>query len=149
MSSVRHPNITQFLGICFFPGTKLPILVMERLERNLDDLIENTPSLPLPLKCSLLEDVASGLLYLHKKQPPIIHRDLTARNVLLTSSLQAKITDLGNSRIASSNWLASKKLTKIPGTLVYMPPEAERSYGPPLDIFSFGQLGLYTVIQVT
>ena len=29
MSSLHHPNITQFLGVCFFPGTQLPLLVME------------------------------------------------------------------------------------------------------------------------
>ena len=29
MSSLRHPNITQFLGLCYLPGTQLPLLVME------------------------------------------------------------------------------------------------------------------------
>ena len=32
MSSLRHPNITLFLGLCFLPNTRLPLLVMERLE---------------------------------------------------------------------------------------------------------------------
>ena len=39
----------------------------------------------------------------------------------------------------------------IPGTLVYMPPEALGStqrYGPPLDMFSFGHLALFAAIQV-
>ncbi len=85
MSSLRHPNITQFLGICFLPETWLPLLVMERLEISLDSLLEQNPNIPLSLKCSILEDVASGLLYLHMMQPLIVHRDLTARNVLLTS----------------------------------------------------------------
>ena len=31
MSTLRHPNIVQFLGVCFFPGSRLPALVMERL----------------------------------------------------------------------------------------------------------------------
>ena len=99
MSSLRHPNITQFLGLCFLPGTRLPLLVMERLETNLDNLLEHMPNLPLSLKRSVLEDVASGLLYLHNRPSPVIHRDLTSKNVLLTSSLVAKITDMGNSRI--------------------------------------------------
>ena len=146
MSSLRHPNITQFLGICFLPRTRLPLLVMERLDRSLDDLLEHSPDLPLSLKCSVLEDVASGLLYLHMLKPPIVHRDLTARNVLLTASLVAKITDLGNSRIINSKM--TRGLTKIPGTPVYMPPEAHGSYGPPLDVFSYGHLALYTMIQV-
>ena len=153
MSNLRHPNITQFLGLCFLPGTQLPLLVMERLETSLDDILEHMPNLPLSIKCSVLEDVASGLLYLHDRPSPVIHRDLTAKNVLLTSSLVAKITDMGNSRIIDMRpGQMARTLTNLPGTLVYMPPEAldDRSrYGPSLDIFSFGHLSLFTIIQVT
>jgi serine/threonine protein kinase len=152
MSAICHPNIIQFLGICFLPGTPLPVLVMERLETSLDDLLENMPDLPLSLKRSILEEVASGLLYLHKRPSPVIHRDLTARNVLLTSSLVAKISDLGSSRIVDmSPGQMARTLSSMPGTLVYMPPEAlddRHHYGPALDIFSFGHLALFTIIQV-
>ncbi len=152
MSSLRHPNITQFLGLCFLPGIELPVLVMERLESSLDDLLEHMPNLPLSLKRSVLEDVAHGLLYLHNMQPSIIHRDLTSKNVLLTSSLVAKITDMGNSRIVNMRpGQMARTLTNFPGTLVYMAPEAvddRHRYGPSLDIFSFGHLALYTLTQV-
>ena len=97
MASLRHPNITQFLGICYLPDTRLPLLVMEQLDMSLDDLLEYVPNLPLTLKVLFLEDVSRGLDYLHKRDPPIVHRDLTAKNILLTSSLSAKITDMGNS----------------------------------------------------
>jgi serine/threonine protein kinase len=150
MSSLHHPNITQFLGICYLPETRLPLLVMERLETSLDDLLEHMPNLPLSLKRSVLEDVASGLLYLHDRPSPVIHRDLTAKNVLLTSSLVAKITDMGNSCIIDPGQMA-RTLSKLPGTLVYMPPEAmddRHRYGPAMDIFSFGHLALFTLIQV-
>ena len=46
----------------------------------------------------------------------------------------------------------AQTLSQIPGTLVYMPPEAlddKHHYGPSLDIFSFGHLALFTLIQVT
>ena len=99
MSSLHHPNITQFLGLCFLPGTQLPLLVMELLATSLHDHLEDEPNLPLSRKWSVLADIASGLLYLHERPSPVIHRDLTAKNVLLTSSLVAKITDMGNSRI--------------------------------------------------
>lgn len=152
MSSLHHPNITQFLGLCFLPETQLPLLVMEQLETNLDDLLEYMPNLPLSLKRSILEDIARGLLYLHDRNPPVIHRDLTSKNVLLTSSLVAKITDMGNSHIVSMKpGQLSKTLTKFPGTLVYMPPEVQdetHRYGSSMDIFSFGHLALYTIIQV-
>ena len=98
----------------------------------------------------MLEDVSRGLLYLHNHTPQIIHRDLTAKNVLLTSFLVAKVTDFGNSRIVNlqPDQLA-RTLSRLPGTLVYMPPEALSSssrYGPSLDVFSFGHLALFTLV---
>lgn len=154
MSSIRHPNIAQFLGICFLPDSQLPVLLMEKLNENLDNLLETVPNIGLPLKLSILEDVAKGLLYLHNHKPPIIHRDLTARNVLLTEFFVAKVTDFGNSRMVNlePDQLA-RTLSRFPGTLVYMPPEAtdiadSSHYGPSLDIFSFGQLTLFVILQV-
>ena len=58
MSDLRHPNITQFLGLCLLSGCQLPVLVMERLDGSLDDLLETVPNIPLTLKRSMLEDVA-------------------------------------------------------------------------------------------
>ena len=152
MSGLRHPNIALFMGVCFLPNCLLPVLVMERLDSNLDDLLENIPNIPLVLKRSMLEDVARGLLYLHKHNPQVIHRDLTAKNVLLSTSLVAKLTDFGNSRIVNLQpGQITRTLSRLPGTLVYMPPEAftETSrYGPSLDIFSFGHLALFVALQV-
>jgi serine/threonine protein kinase len=152
MSDLRHPNITQFLGLCFLPNCQLPVLVMERLDSSLDDLLESVPNIPLALKRSMLEDVARGLLYLHNHDPQIIHRDLTAKNVLLTPSLVAKITDFGNSRIVNIQpGQIAQTLSRNPGTLVYMPPEALTAaarYGPSMDIFSFGHLGIFVGLQV-
>ena len=152
MSDLRHPNITLFLGVCFLPICQLPLLLMERLDSSLDDLLEGVSNIALALKRSLLEGVSRGLLYLHKHTPQIIHRDLTSKNVLLTSSFVAKITDFGNSRIVNlqPSQLA-RTLSRLPGTLVYMPPEAlevSSRYGPSLDIFSFGHLALFVGLQV-
>ena len=157
MANLRHPNITQFLGLCFLQEAEIPpiippLLVMERLEMSLDTLLECVPNIPLLLKVSFLEGVCCGLVYLHSMQPPVVHRDLTARNVLLTSSLVAKITDLGNSRIINMRpGQLARTLTCVPGTLAYMPPEAlseSHCYGTSLDIFSFGHLALYSMTQV-
>ncbi len=151
MSNLHHPNITQFLGLCFLPGTQLPLLVMERLETSLGDLLEHMP-LRLSLKRSILEDIAHGLLYLHDRCPPIIHRDLTSENVLLTSSLVVKITDVGNSRIVTMRPDQMARMpTNYPGSLVYMPPESKDDidcYGTAIDVFAFGHLALYTLTQV-
>ena len=149
MSSLRHPNIMQFL----LEGTQLPPLVMERPETSLDDHLEHMPNLPLTLKCSVLEDISSGLLYLHSMQPaPVIHSDLTAKNILLTSHPVAKITNMSNS------WFVSMRpgematlLSKYPGTLVYMQLEAQDNrdcYSLSLDVLSFGHLTLHLLTQV-
>ena len=150
MSEMRHPHIAQFLGVCILPSSpRSPLLVTELLICSLDKFLEKESNLPLPLKISILTDVSRGLVHLHSRTPPIIHRDLTARNVLLDGSNKAKITDFGNSRLVDPKHLA-KTMTRVPGTLHYMPPEAleaNSKYSDKLDMFSFGHLALYTIIQ--
>ena len=152
MSDLRHPNLVQFLGLCFLPDSSLPVLVMERLLMSLDDLLEHTPDIPLAVKMSVMLDIARGLVYLHTHDPVIIHRDLSAKNILLNSAMMAKISDLGNSRIVDIQpGQVARTLSCLPGTMVYMPPEAfdETSrYGTSLDVFSFGHLSLFTLTQV-
>ena len=152
MSSLRHPHVVQFLGVCFLPSSRLPALVMEKLVVSLHELLEMNPNIPLATKRSVLHDVARGLVYLHSHAPPIIHRDLTAKNVLLNSAMVAKVADLGVARIVDirPGQLAAS-LTQAPGTIVYMPPEAlepDTNYDTKLDIFSFGNLALFTLTQV-
>ncbi len=152
MSDMRHPHIVQFLGLCFAEESSLPVLVMELLMTSLDDLLERTPNIPLAIKKTMLADVARGLIYLHNRPHPVIHRDLSAKNVLLNSALVAKISDLGNSRIVNFQpGQLARTLSRVPGTLVYMPPEVfdlQSRYGPQVDIFSFGHLALFTIGQV-
>ena len=152
MGDLRHPHIVQFLGICFLPESKLPVIVMEYMATSLDHLLEKNTNVPLSIKRSILYDVSRGLTYLHSHNPHVIHRDLTATNVLLNSAMVAKIADFGNSRIVDMlpDQLA-KTMTCAPGTLAYLPPEAleqHPKYGNKIDIFSFGHLSLYTAIQV-
>jgi serine/threonine protein kinase len=151
LKQLHFPYIVQFLGLCFFDDCKSPVIVMELLSSNVDQWITNAAGkeLPQPLKFSILCDTAKGLHHLHSHNPQIIHRDLTSRNVLLTQSMRAKIADLGNAHISPPNQLA-RTMTRMPGTVSYMPPEAFESgvpYTEKLDMFSFGHLGLYIVIQ--
>ena len=172
MSTLRHPNIVQFLGIAFFPGTRLPALVMERLLTSLHELLdpetESSPPIdapkpffPLKLKCSILCNVACGLAYLHEQSPPVLHRDLSARNILLNSGMVAKIADMGMARIVSHSVRGAATMTKGPGAIVYMPPEAMESkpeenndkkdkrskYDASIDIFSFGVVTIFSLGQ--
>jgi len=98
---------------------------------------------------SILDEVCLGLRYLHSRNPPIVHRDLTPNNILLGGHLEAKITDLGVAKIMQTT--DTKTMTKAPGTTDYMPPEclAERAvYGLSLDVFSYGGVILYTITQL-
>ena len=107
------------------------------------------PFIPVSLKRSVLHDVASGLSFLHSHSPPIIHRDLSARNVLLNGGIVAKLADLGMARIVPR--LRVSTMTKAPGASVYMPPEAledKSRYDVTIDIFSFGVLAIFTLSQM-
>ena len=150
MSTVRHPHIVQFLGVCLLPGSRLPALIMEKLLIDLHNLLENNSAIPLSMKHSILLGVSKGLTYLHTRIPAIIHRDLSARNVLLNSAMVAKIADLGNSRIINVRPSQLMTMTKNPGNMWYMPPEAQgktTKYNTSIDVFSFGNLTLFTLTQ--
>ena len=151
LSALRHPNIVQFVGI-----SKDGRILMECVHSSLNDYIDkdikalkHLNTLPLEQKLKILYEVALGLQYLHERDTPILHRDLTARNILLTNDLQAKIADLGQAIIKQHNH--EQYLTQAPGVLCYMPPEVLKSnpkYDQSIDIFSFGVLILHTISEV-
>ena len=146
LSQVRHPNIVQFLGVYFQQGARAPILVMEFLPTNLTPCIEKYGILPKEISYSILHDVALGLCYLHSQTPPIIHRDLSSNNVLLTPNMTAKISDLGVARILNLTPLQVSHMTQTPGTPAYMPPEvmiANPKYDTSVDEFSYGILMIH------
>ena len=152
LAQLRHPNIVAFEGVCHLANEQLPVLLMERLVTNLHSYLLNPfhANLSTSKKAHIVYDIADGLNYLHSLSPPLVHRDLTARNVLLTSEETAKISDFGNARILDIDPQSSKTMTSRPGTLEYMPPEAfgaSAEYDSSLDVFSFGHLALFIVIQ--
>ena len=146
LSQIRHPNIVQFLGVCFQQGVRAPILVMEFLPTNLTSSIEQHGILPKEISYSILHDVALGLYYLHSQTPAIIHRDLSSNNMLLTTNMTAKISDLGVARILNLTALQVSRLTGTPGTPAYMLPEvmvANPRYDTCVDEFSYGILMIH------
>ena len=141
LGELRHPNVVQFLGIYFDPETDLPVLVMEFLPVTLAQSVERYGRLPAEIGYAILRDVALGLRYLHEQRPRVIHRDLSANNVLLTGDMAAKISDLGVAKILQINPAQMTHMTQTPGTQSYMPPEALRPnprYDVEVDVFSFG-----------
>ena len=151
-SIIRHPNIVQFMGVWYSTEqSDLPIMVMELMEQSLSSFIEkNATKISIETKISILHDVSLGLSYLHARDPPVVHRDLSSNNVLLTDHLRAKISDLGLAKIikADSKRMTSRsRLTTAPGTLHFMPPETldeeNPVYGTPVDVFSFAVIAVH------
>ena len=142
--------IIHFIGV-YYPARdqyRLPVMVMEKMQLSLRGLVENYNNIPLNVKLSILDEVCLGLRYLHSRNPPIVHCDLTPNNILLGRSLEAKITDLGVAKVMQTD--SKMTMTKFPGTPDFMPPEALTKrpvYGPPLDVFSYGGVALIVITQ--
>ena len=159
-SKLRHPNIIQFLGVYYPPRRdsirsehaankmRLPVMVMEMMACSLTSFVAKHENIPIHIKYSIVYEVALGLCYLHNHDPPIVHRDLSPNNILLTNHLVAKISDLGVAKVIKAD--SKKTMTKAPGTVDFMPPEAlstRPDYGPPMDVFSLAGIILHTFNQ--
>ena len=151
LGEIHHKNIVQFKGVTFHK--EKIVLLMECMHTTLQSYILKDPDTQLDnaWKLKIFYQIACGLGYLHTQKPMIIHRDLTANNVLLDSSLSvAKISDFSNARLLNFTDSSGTHSvpSKRPGTPQYMPPEADNPpYDTPLDIFSFGHLILFTVTE--
>ena len=153
-STLRHPNVIQFLGIYYPPDAgganrmRLPVMVMEMMADSLTSFVDKHEKIPVCIKYSIIHDVSLGLCYLHNHDPPIVHRDLSPNNVLLTAHHVAKISDLGVAKVIQAD--SRKTMTKAPGTVDFMPLEAlsiSPVYGPALDVFSFAGIILHIFNQ--
>ena len=87
-----------------------------------------------------IEDVASGLAYLHALTPPIIHQDIKPANILLDDTRHYAITDFGISaqRGGKHGFYFDEENS---GTLAYMAPERFQEGTEPIpqsDIWAFG-----------
>ena len=149
LSTIKHPNIVQFLRTARNPGTGRPVLLMELMDESLTRFLErSTCTIPYHTQLNICHNVALALSYLHSNS--IIHRDLSSNNILLVGAgSRAKVTDFGMSKLTDMNPRMTP-LTLCPGTTVYMPPEALTSpphYSNKLDCFSYGVLTVQIVTQ--
>ncbi|KAF0691808.1 hypothetical protein As57867_016964, partial [Aphanomyces stellatus] len=87
---------------------------------------------------SIAADVVDALVYLHSFQPTVIHRDLKSKNVLLSETWEAKLSDFGISRVTS----LEESMTSNIGTVAWIAPEVLTGgrYTEKADIYSFGVL---------
>jgi len=146
-SSIQHPNVVQLLGV----NEKKPhrCLVLEWMQFNLADAIaRHEHSVLRPKITPIAIDIARGLLRLHSNKPnPIIHRDLKPENILIGKNWEAKIADLGLSRLMQGSGV--ERSMSVCGTLRYKAPElfskplpnapkGTASYSPMIDVYSYG-----------
>ena len=157
LKMLNHANVVK-LHTVLFPKGLSPIIITELLHCDLEKYIKESTSSPkipnMNLVCIAL-DVIQGLQYMHSLSPPVVHRDLATKNILLTTNGTAKIADLGVAKVFAAG--CEMFATHVPGTPAYAAPETypvmknfevvgNAKYGPKVDIFSFGAVLLAMIV---
>ena len=121
LTEIRHRNIVKLLGFCF--NEEHMFFIYEFMERgNLADILSSKEAKELnwETRVRIIKGVAYALSYMHHDcVPPIIHRDISSKNILLSSDFEACVSDFGTAKFLkpdSSNW------TTIAGTYGYLAP---------------------------
>ncbi|KAG2633570.1 hypothetical protein PVAP13_2NG262500 [Panicum virgatum] len=139
MKSLRHPNIVLFMGAVTEPPNLS--IVTEYLSRgSLYKLLHRSGAkevLDERRRLNMAFDVAKGMNYLHRRSPPVVHRDLKSPNLLVDKKYTVKVCDFGLSRLKANTFLSSKSLA---GTPEWMAPEVLRDEpsNEKSDVYSFG-----------
>ncbi|XP_048439617.1 MDIS1-interacting receptor like kinase 2-like [Pyrus x bretschneideri] len=122
LTEIRHRNIVKLYGFC--SHSQHSFLVYEYLERgslySILDNDEEAKKLDWSKRLNIIKGVAHGLSYMHcDVSPPIVHRDISSKNILLDDEYEACISDFGTAKVLeinSSNW------TAVAGTFGYVAP---------------------------
>ncbi|XP_067210065.1 ALK tyrosine kinase receptor isoform X2 [Linepithema humile] len=149
MSKFNHPNIVQFIGVSF---DKHPwFIILELLaggdlkqflhdERPTKD--HPTTSLTMLDLIMCAYDVAKGCKYMEDAH--FIHRDIAARNCLLTTRAPGRIVKIADFGMAKDIYRSDyyKKGTKTIMPVKWMPPESfmDGLFTAKTDVWSFGVL---------
>uniref|UniRef100_A0AAQ5Y4H8 Inhibitor of nuclear factor kappa-B kinase subunit alpha n=1 Tax=Amphiprion ocellaris TaxID=80972 RepID=A0AAQ5Y4H8_AMPOC len=147
MKKLNHINVVTARDVPeeieYIALNDLPLLAMEYCSRgDLRKMLgkpENCCGLKESEVLSLLNDVGSGIQYLHENK--IIHRDLKPENIVLqdiNGKLVHKIIDLGYAKDLDQGSLC----TSFVGTLQYLAPELfeTKPYTVTVDYWSFGTM---------
>jgi serine/threonine protein kinase len=92
------------------------VIVMERAERSLDELIRQHQGRPVPGAARLVQEICEGLAHMHAQG--WIHGDLKPANVLLMPDGSVRLGDFGLT-------------AELEGTHGYRPPVGTSAYLPP------------------
>ncbi|KAE9017281.1 hypothetical protein PR003_g15458 [Phytophthora rubi] len=136
-ASLVHPNIVSFVGVAWNTLDNL-LMVLEFFPMgDLQTYLAKNGDLMswAREKIHIAVGVAHALEYLHSLSPPLIHRDLKSKNIMLTRMLEAKLIDFGVSRERQEN-----SMTAGVGTPYWTAPEILQGdrYTEQADIYSLG-----------
>ncbi|ETI50763.1 TKL protein kinase [Phytophthora nicotianae P1569] len=139
-ATMDHPHIVSFIGVAWDSLSDICVVLEYMDGGELRSLLDKFQKDKHPIgftreKTTIALEVCHALTYLHSLSPPIIHRDLKSRNILLNSDMKAKLSDFGISRER-----LDITMTAGVGTSLWMAPEVmlgER-YDDKADVFSFG-----------
>ncbi|XP_054281784.1 leukocyte tyrosine kinase receptor isoform X2 [Macrosteles quadrilineatus] len=148
MSKFNNPNIVHFIGVCFDKHPRF--IVIELLAGgDLKTFLRESrpkPERPSPLtmkdllQCSI--DVAKGCKYMEDHH--FIHRDIAARNCLLTTKGPGRVVKIADFGMARDIYRADyyRKGGKAMLPIKWMPPEAflDGIFTSKTDVWSFGVL---------
>ncbi|WRX28570.1 Serine-threonine/tyrosine-protein kinase [Theobroma cacao] len=116
ISAVQHRNLVKLYGCCFEADQCL--LVYEYLEnKSLDQILfGKNLNLSWSTRYDICLGVARGLAYLHEESSVrIVHRDVKASNILLSSKLIPKISDFGLAKLYDDK--KTHISTRVAGTM--------------------------------
>ena len=139
MYRIHHPNVVKLFG--HFEDNTYCYFIMEYIEGgNIYSYVPKNGIRTISTQqvASIIKDVISATYFLHHMNPPIIHRDIKPENVLLSSGMQAKLTDFGWSNYINIGY----KRTTVCGTPIYLAPEMINNTGhdEKVDIWCIGVL---------
>eukprot|EP00898_Chlorokybus_atmophyticus_P000437 jgi/Chlat1/1394/Chrsp12S02055 len=139
---IQHPNILPLLSICTAPGNKM-LLVVDLMEGGtLADrlrITDTSRALTWMQRLVIAIGIARGLACLHGQDPPVLHRDLKPKNVLLCKNLLPKIADFGVAKRLDGD---VGHETRVVGSYGYCAPEymSTSVASCESDVYSYGIL---------
>ncbi|XP_011878033.1 PREDICTED: ALK tyrosine kinase receptor [Vollenhovia emeryi] len=148
MSKFNHPNIVHFIGVSFDKHPRYIVLELLAGGDLKNFLREERPRSDRPTALTMLDlimcsyDVSSGCKYMEEAR--FIHRDIAARNCLLTTKAPGrtvKIADFGMARdIYRSDYYRKGGKAMLP--IKWMPPESflDGIFTTKTDVWAFGVL---------
>ncbi|HET7746956.1 MAG TPA: protein kinase, partial [Vicinamibacteria bacterium] len=147
VAGLTHPNIVQmfdlgkidrsyYIAMEYVHGRDLRTILRRARERGM--------KMPLDLAAFVASQVAAALEYAHRKKDErgrpmmIVHRDVSAQNILISFEGDVKLADFGIAKAATKATITDRGALR--GKLLYMSPE--QAWGKPMDrrsdIFSLG-----------